>query len=122
MTQRLSLMCLLDYRRRAFGLWATVTSNGSPYATGPLSCLFLMLEYCGQTVGWIKMSLGTEVDHGRGDIVLDGDPAPPTERGTAALTYYCCAEFGWNRRSSFDNMRLREFGLKITIQLPQIGI
>jgi len=68
------------------------------------------------------MSLGTEVDHGRGDIVLDGDPAPPTERGTAALTYYCCAEFGWNRRSSFDNMRLREFGLKITIQLPQIGI
>jgi len=28
--------------------------------------------YCGQTAGWMKMPLGTEVD-----IVLDGDPAPP---------------------------------------------
>jgi len=31
------------------------------------------------------MPLGTEVDLGPGDIVLDRDPAPsPTERGTAA--------------------------------------
>ena len=31
------------------------------------------------------MPLGTEVDLGPGDIVLDGDPAPPpTERGTGA--------------------------------------
>jgi len=30
------------------------------------------------------MQLGTEVDLGPSDIVLDGDPAPPTERGTAA--------------------------------------
>jgi len=27
--------------------------------------------------GWIKMPLGTEVDLGPGDIVLDGEPAPP---------------------------------------------
>ena len=33
--------------------------------------------YCGQTAGWIKMPLGTEVGLGPGDIVLDGDPAPP---------------------------------------------
>ena len=32
--------------------------------------------YCGQTVGWIKMQLGTEVGLGPGHIVLDGDPAP----------------------------------------------
>ena len=32
---------------------------------------------CGQTAGWIKMPLGTEVGLGPGDIVLDGDPAPP---------------------------------------------
>jgi len=43
------------------GFWATVTSNGSPYATGPLSCLSVMLVYCGRTVGWIKMLLDTEV-------------------------------------------------------------
>ena len=32
--------------------------------------------YCGQTAGWIKMALGTEVGLGPGHIVLDGDPAP----------------------------------------------
>ena len=30
---------------------------------------------CGQTAGSIKMPLGTEVDLGPGDIVLDGHPA-----------------------------------------------
>ena len=29
------------------------------------------------------MKLGTEVGLGPGHIVLDGDPAPPPERGTA---------------------------------------
>jgi len=45
--------------------------------------LSVTLLYCGQTVGRIKMPLGTEVGLGPGDIVLDGDPAPATERGTA---------------------------------------
>ena len=57
-------------------------------------CLCLVtLVYCGQTVGWIKVPLGTEVGLGPGHIVLDGDSAPPTERGTAAPTFrpmlYC---------------------------------
>jgi len=33
--------------------------------------------YCGQTAGWIKMSLGIEIGLDPGHIVLDGDPAPP---------------------------------------------
>jgi len=33
--------------------------------------------YCGQTAGWTKTPLGTEVDLGPGHIVLDEDPAPP---------------------------------------------
>jgi len=33
--------------------------------------------YCGQTAGWIKMPLGTEVGLYPGDIVLDGAPALP---------------------------------------------
>ena len=53
-------------------------------AIGPLSCLYVTLVYCGQTVDWIKMPLGTEVGLGPGDIVLDGNPATPTERGIAA--------------------------------------
>jgi len=32
--------------------------------------------YCGQTTGWIKVSLGTEVGLGPSHIVLDGKPAP----------------------------------------------
>jgi len=35
-----------------------------------LSCLSVTLVYCGQTVGWIRMPLGTEVGLGPGDIVL----------------------------------------------------
>jgi len=35
--------------------------------------------YYGQTVLWIRMPLGTEVVYSSpSDIVLDGDPAPPT--------------------------------------------
>jgi len=41
------------------------------------SCLSVTLVYCGQTVRSIKMPLDTEVGLGPGDIVLDGDPAPP---------------------------------------------
>jgi len=32
--------------------------------------------YCGQTAGWIKIPLGTEVGLGPGDIVLEGDQLP----------------------------------------------
>jgi len=34
------------------------------------------------------MPLGTEVGLGPGDSVLDEDPAPPTERGTAAPHFW----------------------------------
>jgi len=60
---------------------------------GPISCpvclsfLSVPLVYYRQTAGWIKMPLGTEVGLGPGHIVLDGDPAVPTERGTAAPTF-----------------------------------
>jgi len=44
--------------------WAIVTSTGSPYATGPLSCLSVCLSVCNVAVlwqnGWIKTSLGTK--------------------------------------------------------------
>jgi len=37
---------------------------------------FLAHVYCGQTAGWIKMQLGTEVNLDAGDVVLDGVAAP----------------------------------------------
>ena len=65
--------------------WATVTSNCSPHATGPMSCLSVTLMYCGQKIGWIKMPLGTvgtEVGLGPGDIVLDiGTQLPSPLKG-----------------------------------------
>ena len=35
--------------------------------------------YCGQTAGWMKIPLGTEVDLSPRHIVLDGNPAPPAK-------------------------------------------
>jgi len=46
-------------------------------------CLSATLVYCGQTVGWIKTKLGTQIGFGPGHVVLDGDPAPPPQRGIA---------------------------------------
>jgi len=51
---------------------------------------------CGQTPGLIKMSLGTEVVIGPGDIVLDGDPASPKKGDSlhfSADVY--CGHNGW---------------------------
>jgi len=55
----------------------------SPQKKGtPTRGQFLSHVYCGQTAGWMKAPLGTEVDLGPGHIVLDGVPSP-RERGTA---------------------------------------
>jgi len=37
---------------------------------------------------WIKMSLGMELGFGRCDFVLDGDPAPPPQKGGEAPTVF----------------------------------
>jgi len=61
--------------------------DGDPSTTRtedtPTTTQFLAYVYCGQTAGWTKTLLGTEVDLGAGHIVLDGVPAL-RERGTAA--------------------------------------
>jgi len=72
--------------------WATVCKNGLPCAIGPLSCpvltcLFVTLVYCGQTVGWIKMPLDMEVGQGPVDVILDGDSAPPRKGAQQPPTF-----------------------------------
>ena len=54
----------------------------SPKGAQPPNFRPVYVVCCGQTAGWINMPLGRERDLGPGDIVLDGDPAPP-QRGTA---------------------------------------
>ena len=46
-----------------------------------LSVSPLLLVYCGQTVGMIKMKLGTQVGIGLGHTVLDGDPCHHPQKG-----------------------------------------
>jgi len=43
---------------------------------------------CGQTAGWIKMPVGMQVGLGPSDIVLDGDPAPPPQKGGRAPNFW----------------------------------
>jgi len=42
--------------------------------------------YCGQTVGWIKMKLGTQVRLGPGQIVLLGSSSP-SPKGAQPLNF-----------------------------------
>ena len=43
---------------------------------------------CGQTAGWIKMPLGTEVGFSPGDNVLYGDPSPSPQKGGTAAPHF----------------------------------
>jgi len=85
--------------------WATVTSNGSPYAAGPFSCLCLSvylsvtLVYCGQIAGWIKMSLGAEVGLSPRNTFLPSCPRPPPSKRRHCSQFsdhVCCGQTaGW---------------------------
>jgi len=69
-----------------------------PFSVFPVCpvCLSVTLVYCGQTVGWIKVKLGTEVGLGPGHIVLDVDPAPKKGHGPQFLAHLCCDQtLGW---------------------------
>jgi len=63
--------------------------------------LSVTLVYCGQTVEWINIKLGMQVGLGPGHIVLDGDPAPHPQRGTASNFWpVCCGQTaGWIKMS-----------------------
>ena len=54
------------------GRWGLSSPKMGGYSPHPQ---FSTNVYIGQTAGWIKMPLSTEVGLGPGDIVLDGDPA-----------------------------------------------
>jgi len=64
---------------------ATLCSMGTPLPSPKWGGApkFSAHVYCGQTAGWIKMPLGTEVGLGPDDIMLDGDPALPPQKGAS---------------------------------------
>jgi len=64
----------------------------------PTTTQFLAHVYCGQTAGWMKTPVGTEVDLIPGHIVLDGVPAL-RETGTAAHVFTARVYCGHGRPS-----------------------
>jgi len=79
--------------------WATVCKTVRPMLSDRcLYCLSVcrsVTVYYGETVGWINMSVGTEVGLAPGHIVLDGDPAPPPRKGLSSphfLAHVCCGQ------------------------------
>ena len=72
---------------------ATPKTEGTPTTTQ-----FLVHVHCGQTVGWLKTPVGTEVDLSPRHIVLDWVPAL-RERGTAAPLFLVHVYCGHGRPS-----------------------
>ena len=80
---------LLNYSITVEGFWATVCKTVCPMlsvrclSVCPV-CLSVTLVYCGQTVRWIKMKLGTEVwPRPRLHFLDAGQLTSHTQRGTA---------------------------------------
>jgi len=91
-------------------LFHTVVVFGRPFVKRFALCyrtvvcpvyLSVTLVYCGKTVGWLKMKLGTEVGLGSGHIVLDGDPALLPKKGHSSPHFsvhvYCGQTAGWTK-------------------------
>ena len=73
-----------------------------------LSCQSVTLLYCGQTVGWIKMKLDTELGLGPGHIVLDEEPASASKMGHSFPIFDPCllSPKGWmDQDSTWDGGR-----------------
>ena len=62
--------------------------SSPPHKNGGRAAPTFWSMYCGQTAGWIKMPLGTEIDLGPGDFVLDGDPAPSPQKRDKAPNFW----------------------------------
>jgi len=87
---------------------------------------------CGQMAAWIKISLGLELGLGPGDFVLDGDPAPPPQKGAESpctapkflAHVYCGQAAGWMKLVLGKEVGLRpgDFVLDGDLApLPQMG-
>jgi len=60
----------------------------SPSPKGGGAPKFSAHVYCGQTAGWIKMTLDMKVGLGPVHIVLDGDTAPSPKKGTEPPNFW----------------------------------
>jgi len=63
---------------------------------------------CGQTAGWIKMTLGMMVGLSPGNTVLDADPPPPPKGHSPLISaHVCCGQTaGWIKMPISTNIGL----------------
>ena len=61
---------------------------GSPSPKGHSPAQFSAHICCGQMVAWIKMPLGRVLGLSPGDFMLDGDPAPPPQKGAEPSPFF----------------------------------
>jgi len=69
-------------------------SDRCPVCLSVLSSLSVTLVYCGQTVGWIKMKLGTQLGLGPGHIALDKEHSSPTPLSKFTAAGFACETVG----------------------------
>jgi len=79
-----------------FNFWATVTSNGLPYATGSLSCLSVMLVYCRQRLDGSRCHLIWGKPQRRRHWVRSGPSSP---HGKGHSNHHCSAHVFCGQRS-----------------------
>jgi len=72
-----------------------IVSDGDAVPSEGYSPTFRPHVCCGQMAGWIKVSLGTEIDLEPGDIVLDGDHLPPPQKKMGHNRPYLSAHVLW---------------------------
>jgi len=79
--------------------WVTICKTVRPMLSDhcPVCLSVCLTVYCGQTAGWIKMKLGTEVGRGPCHIVLNGDAASPPQKGHSPPIFGPCPLWanGW---------------------------
>jgi len=99
-----------------------------PPKTGHSSHQFSAQVYCGQTARWIKMPLGRDVGLGTGDIVLDGDsaPPPPPQKGHSMPIFGPCLVWpnGWIHQDATwygSRTRPRRYCVRCGPAPPQMG-
>jgi len=68
--------------------WATVCKTARPMLSDRcLSCLSVTFVYCGQTVGWIKMKLATQVGLGLATLYQMGTHLSSPKRGRSPTMF-----------------------------------
>jgi len=91
-----------ERRKLVDDFWATICKTVRPVLWDCcLSCLSVTLVYCGQTVGWIRIPLGTEVGLGPSGVASIG---PMSQVGPGQARFGCFHDCCLSENNYFDQL------------------